>query len=155
MILKLPQIEGKIRELTAIIHAPEDFIPTFGFSNETGLPHIEIQDGHYLLIVSEKGVELLREIFDNADELIFKVVQDISFSMATDLVFQDTYDQNFRDRYLNSQKNIMSKLDLYNTEHVKLKQDTLSTDNNSALNESRKNILLKSNNSKKSMHPPE
>jgi len=148
MLLTLPQIEGKIREFTTIINAPEEFIPTFGFSNQTGLPHIEIQDGCYSLIVSEKGSELSRETFDNADELVFKVLQDISFSMACELVFEDTNDQNFSERFLYIQKNIISKIDLYFGDKVKPKQETLTTENNSALSESRKNTLLKSNNQK-------
>ena len=151
MLLTLPQIEGKIRELAAIIYAPEEFIPTFGFSNQTGLPHIEINDGHYTLIVCENGEELSREIFDDPDELLLKVLHDISFSMACDRVFEDTSDQNFRERLLYAQKNIISKIYLYHGDTIKRKQETLSTENNSALSESRKNILVKSNIKKTSL----
>ena len=151
MILTLPQIEGKIRELTTIISAPEEFIPTFGSSNQSGLSHIEIDDGCYSLIVSEKSVELSRETFDNADELVFKVLQDISYSMACDLVFEGTDDQSFRERFLAAQKHLMSKIDLNYSDTIKPKQEIVSTENNSALSESRKNILLKSNIKKKSL----
>ncbi len=144
MLLTLLQIEGEIREIATIIHAPEEFIPTFGFSNETGLPHIEINDGHYTLIVYENGVELSRELFDDPDELLLKVLHDISFSMACDVVFEDTNDKNFRERFLDAQKNIISKIYLYHSDKVKRKQETLITENNIALSESRKNILVKS-----------
>jgi len=144
MLLTLPQIEGKIRKFAAIIYAPEAYIPTFGSSDQSGLSHIEIHDGCYSLIVNEKGVELSRETFDNADELVFKVLQDISFSMACDLVFEATNDQNFSERLLSAQKNIISKIYLYYSDQVKRKQETLITENNSALSESRKNILIKS-----------
>ena len=144
MLLTLLQIEGEIREIATIIHAPEEFIPTFGFSNETGLPHIEINDGHYTLIVCENGVELSRELFDDPDELLLKVLHDISFSMACDVVFEDTNDKNFRERFLDAQKNIISKIYLYHSDKVKRKQETLITENNIALSESRKNILIKS-----------
>jgi len=151
MILKLPQIEGKIREFAAIIHAPEEFIPTFGFSNQTGLPHIEINDGHYTLIVSENGKELSRERFDDPDELLFKVLHDISFSMACDRVFKDTNYRSFRERFFQAQKNIISKINLYYMDKVKLKQEKLSTEDNIALSESRKSILLKGNINKSSL----
>ncbi|MDX5583686.1 MAG: hypothetical protein QNK20_01985 [Aureibaculum sp.] len=151
MLLTLLQIEGKIREIATIIHTPEEFIPTFGFSNETGLPHIEINDGHYTLIVCENGVELSRELFDDPDELLLKVLHDISFSMACDLVFEDTSDKNFRERFLDAQKNIISKIYLYHSDTVKRKQEIVITENNSALSESRKNILVKSNIKKKSL----
>jgi len=151
MLLTLPQIEGKIRELAAIIDAPEEFIPTFGFSNQTGLLHIEIDSKHYALIVCENGKELSRETFDNADELVFKVLKDISFSMACDRVFEDTNDQNIRERFLQIQKNILSKIYIYHSDTIKRKQEIVSTQNNKALSESRKNILAKSNSNKTSL----
>lgn len=128
MLLTLPQIEGKIREFADIINAPKEFIPTYGFSNQTGLSHIEINDGYYTLIVCENGVELSREIFDDPDELLFKVLHDISFSMACDRVFEDTNYQSFRERFFQAQKNIISKINLYYMDKVKLKQDTLTTE---------------------------
>ena len=151
MLLTLPQIEGKIRELAAVIYAPEEFIPTFGFSNQTGLPHIEIHSKHYSLIVCENGAELSREIFDDPDELILKVFHDISFSMACDLVYEGTNDQNFRERFLSAQKHLMSKINLNYGGTIKRKQESLIPENISALSESRKNILLKSNIKKTSL----
>ena len=151
MLLTLLQIEGKIREFASIINAPEEFIPTFGSSNQTGLPHIEIKRKHYALVVSENDVELSRETFDNADELVFKVLQDISFSMACDLVSEDTNDQNFRERFLEAQKNIISKIYSYQSDEIEHNQEIASTENNSALSESRKNILIQSKTKKKSL----
>jgi hypothetical protein len=143
MLLTLPQIEEKIREYTAIIDTPEEFIPTFGSSNQSGLAHIEINDGCYSLIVNEKGFELSRETFDNVDELIFKVLQDISFSMACDLVFEDTNDKNFRERFLHAQKNLISKVYLYYSDMVNLEKEILTIEDTKALSESRKKTLLK------------
>ena len=151
MLLTLLQIEGRIRELAAIIYAPEEFIPTFGCSNQTGLPHIEISDGQYTVIVCENGVELSRESYDAPDELLNKVLHDISLSMASDLVYEDTNDQNFRERFLEAQKNILSKINRYPIDTEKMEQDTLTKKNTSALNESRKNILIQSKTKKKSL----
>jgi len=128
MILTLPQIEGKIREFAAIIKAPEEFIPTFGVSTETGLPHIEIDERFYSLIVSEKGLEISRDTFEDPDELLFNVLHDISFSMASELVFEDGKTQNYRERFFQEQKNIISKINLFYMEKVKLTQDKLSTE---------------------------
>jgi len=144
MLLTLPEIENKIRELAAIIDAPEEFIPTFGSSNQSGLSHIEIQDGRYALIVCEKGDELSRESYDNADELVFKVLQDISYSMACDLDFEGTEDQSFRERFLDAQNSIMSKVFEYYSENVKRKKEIVNTEDHTALSESRKKILTKS-----------
>ena len=151
MLLTLPQIEGKIRELAAIIDAPDEFIPTFGSSNQSGLSHIEIHSKHYALVVCENDKELSRETFDNADELVFKVLHDISFSMACDLVYEGTNDQNFRERFLSAQKHLMSKIHLYHIDTIKRKQEIVSAENHSALSESRKNILAKRNINKTSL----
>jgi len=153
MILTLPQIEDKIREFAAIMNAPEEFIPTVGSSKQTGLPHIEITNGHYTFIVCEKGEELSRESFDNFDELVFKVVQDISFSMACERVFEDTNDQSYRERFFQVQKHILSKIDVYDTNTIK--ENIATTDDHTALSESRKSVLLKGKTNKASMHPPE
>ena len=134
MLFTLPQIEGKIRKFAAIIDAPEEYIPTFGSTNQSGLPHIEINDGKYTVIVCENDIELSRETFENADELVFKVLQDISFSMASDQVLEDTSDQNFRERFLSVQKNIISKIYLYHGDEVKPKQETLITENTKVYN---------------------
>lgn len=151
MILTLRQIEGKIREYAAIINAPEEFIPTFGSSDQTGLPHIEIEGKHYALVVCENDEELSREKFNNSDELLFKVLHDISFSMACDLVFEDMNDQNFRERFLSAQKNILSKINRYSIDKEKMKHDTLTTNDTGALSKSRKKMLLKSNIKKSSL----
>ena len=151
MLLTLPQVEGKIREFAAIIYAPEEFIPTFGSSNQTGLPHIEIDDRFYSLIVCENGKELTRETFDDPDELLFKVLHDISFSMACDRVFENTNYQSFRERFFQAQKNIISKIALEYMDKVKMKQKKLSTQDNKALSESRKKTLLKSKITNKSL----
>jgi len=151
MLLTLLQIEDEIRELATIINAPEEFIPTIGSSNQSGLAHIEINDGQYTIIVCEDEEELSRESFDNPDELLNKVLHDISFSMACELVSEDTNDRNFRERFLSAQKNILSKIDRYAVDTKKIEQDTLTTKDTNALNESRKNTLLKSNIHKKSL----
>ena len=144
MLLTLFQVERKIREFAAIINAPEEFIPTFGTSNQSGLPHIEIDDGQYMLIVNESGEELSRESFDDPDELLFNVLHDISFSMASDLVLEDTNNQSYKERFFQAQKNIISKINMFYTDKTKLKEDTITTEDTKALSESRKNILLKS-----------
>jgi len=145
MRITLREIENTIREFAAIINAPKEFIPTFGSSNQTGLPHIEIHEGQYIIIVCENGVELTRESFEDPDALVFKVLEDISFSMACDLVYKDTSDQNFRERFLAIQQNFLSKINRYAKykENEKLQQDTITTKKTRALSEYRKKRLLK------------
>tara|TARA_R110002073_G_scaffold4213_3_gene28037 strand:+ start:14739 stop:15134 length:396 start_codon:yes stop_codon:yes gene_type:complete len=129
MLFTLPQIEGKIREFTGIMYAPDEFIPTFGYTTQTGLPHIDIEKGHYLLIVCERGVELSRERFKDPDALLFKVLHDISFSMAFDSIAEDANYQNYKTRLLQTQKNIISKVNGYFVATEKQSQhDSLTTE---------------------------
>ena len=146
MLLTLPQIEGKIREFTNIIYTPEEFIPTFGSSKQTGLAHIEIGSSHYNLIVCEDGKELSREAFYDADKLVLQVLEDISFSMACDRVFQDTNFVSFKERFLKVQGNIMAKIKFHNERTSK--QDQVGTEDSSMLAAERRNILLKSQQNK-------
>lgn len=150
MLLTLPQIESKIREFADIIFAPDEFIPTFGTSNQSGLPHIEIEDGCYKFVVCENGEELVREAFHDPDELLFKVLHDISFSMACDGVLEEAGNQGFKEQFFQSQKNIISKINLFYIEKIKQRQDTITPVDTKELSDTRKKVLLKNNVSKKS-----
>ena len=128
MELTLPQIEGKVREFTHIIHAPEDLIPTFGFSNESGLPHIEINSDTYCLVVSENGKQISKKSTKDPDELLFMIMHTITLSMACERIFNDTNYQNLRMRLFQTQKNIISKINLLYMSKVNLKHDGMQNE---------------------------
>ena len=126
MILTLPQIERKVREFANIIHTAEEFIPTFGYSKNCGLPHVEIVNNTYYLIVLQDGKELSREQTSDADELLFMIMHSITFSMACDRVFENTNYKSFKERLFQSQKNIISKINLTYMQKVKSTHDTIN-----------------------------
>ena len=128
MELTLPQIEGKVREFTHIIHAPEDLIPTFGFSKESGLPHIEIYSDTYCLVVSENGKQISKKSTKDPDELLFMIMHTITLSMACERIFNDTNYQNLRMRLFQTQKNIISKINLLYMSKVNLKHDGMQNE---------------------------
>ena len=128
MELTLPQIEGKVREFTHIIHAPEDLIPTFGFSNESGLPHIEINSDTYCLVVSENGKQISKKSTKDPDELLFMIMHTITLSMACERIFNDTNYQNLRMRLFQTQKNIISKINLSYMSKINLKQEGIQNE---------------------------
>ena len=128
MELTLSQIEGKVREFTHIIHAPEDLIPTFGFSNESGLPHIEIYNDTYCLVVSENGKQISKKSTKDPDELLFMIMHTITLSMACERIFNDTNYQNLRMRLFQTQKNIISKINLSFMSKIKLKHDGMQNE---------------------------
>ena len=128
MQLTLLQIEGKVREFTHIIHTPEDLIPTFGFSNDSGLPHVEIYNDTYYLIVSENGTQISNKSTKDPEELLFMIMHTITLSMACEHIFNDTNYQSLRKRLFQLQKSIMSKIDLSYTSKIKLNQDGMQNE---------------------------
>ena len=125
MQLTLQQIEGKVREFAHIINAPQDFIPTFGYSNESGLPHIEIQNDTYYLVVSENGQQVSKKNTKDPDELLFMIIDTITLSMACERMKSDTNYESLIMRLFQAQKNIISKINLSYMRKTKLKHDTM------------------------------
>ncbi len=128
MELTLPQIEGKVREFAYIINAPEDLIPTFGYSKESGLPHIEIYNETYYLLVSENGNQLSKKSTTDPDELLFMIMHTVSMSMACERMALQIGNESFRLRFFQAQKNIMSKINLSYASRVKLKSEAMQSE---------------------------
>jgi len=125
MQLTLPQIEGKVREFSSIIDAPEDYIPTFGYSRESGLPHVEIFKESYYLMVSENGNLISEKSTKDPDELLFMIMHSITLSMACERMVNDTNYQSYRMRLFQAQKNIISKINLSYMDKIKDKQESI------------------------------
>jgi hypothetical protein len=52
-------------------------LPTYGYSEETGKPHIEADGTFYYYVQSERGGEFLRWRSDSFDELLFVIFRDV------------------------------------------------------------------------------
>ena len=128
MELTLPQIEGKVREFAQVIFAPQDLIPTFGYSKESGLPHVEISNEMYHLVVSENGKQISKESTEDADELLFMIIHTISLSMACERVESHSNYESLRMRLFQAQKNIISKINLSYMDRIKMKHDRMRTE---------------------------
>ncbi len=128
MQLTLPQIEGKVREFAYVITAPEDFIPTFGYSKESGLPHIEIYNETYYLVVSEKGNQISKKSTKDPDEILFMIMHTITMSMACERIANNINYESCRKRFFQVQKNIMSKINLSYMNRVELKQEVMQSE---------------------------
>lgn len=53
-------------------------------AQHNGAPHIEIIDGAHHHVVTERGLELEREIYHDKDDLLYRLVLDASFWMAVE-----------------------------------------------------------------------
>lgn len=79
--LNLPALQAVVEALADRIEAPSHSLPSYGISDQTGRPHIEIsQVYHY--VVAERGSEHSRAVTAELDLLLYWVFQDVMSQMA-------------------------------------------------------------------------
>jgi hypothetical protein len=78
----LAQLRAVVEKLAARIEAPESVLPTYGASENSARPHIEI-DGRYHFVVVERGLELLRRTTMDLDEILYWIFDDVTSSLAS------------------------------------------------------------------------
>jgi len=83
MLLALSDVENKIAELAKKIGAAQGILPTYGYSEQTGRPHIEINPQGYHYVAAERGQESERHTTFDLDELLYWVFADVAFGIAT------------------------------------------------------------------------
>lgn len=81
----LIRVKNKVEELTEIIKAPTELLPTYETSKDFAHPHIELDNiGLYNYIIVERGQELERKTTSNLNELLYWIFNDVTFTMACD-----------------------------------------------------------------------
>ena len=81
-LLRLKQIESEVERLALRIGASNNVLPTFGFSEQFGRPHIEVDGSGYHYVVAERGEELKRLTTQSLDDLLYNVFQSVTFTLA-------------------------------------------------------------------------
>jgi hypothetical protein len=84
MDAELAAIKDRIDTLGRIIGAPAYPLPTYGVSDQTGRPHIEVDDRGVHFVVAERGSEFMRHTSAELDEILYLVLQGVTFEMACD-----------------------------------------------------------------------
>lgn len=82
MMLTLTEIESRVKKQAAVIGAPAETLPTFGRSEQSGRPHIEVDSNGYHYVIAERGQELERHTTPDIDELLYLIFQWITFELA-------------------------------------------------------------------------
>jgi len=82
-LTSLNSIKARVNELAKTVDAPTEYLPTYGTSQQTGMPHIEV-DHLYYWVVCERGSELERRSTNDLDELLYWIFSSVTFTMATD-----------------------------------------------------------------------
>jgi hypothetical protein len=81
-MLTLSEIEIKVYELAQKIGAPQNTLPTYGFSEQTDRPHVEISSLTYSYVVAQSGQEVSRYATRDIDQLLYKILVDVTFGLA-------------------------------------------------------------------------
>jgi hypothetical protein len=75
-------LKSRIVALAREIDVPDYLLPTFGYSEENGRPHIELRDGEFHLVMEERGKEYGRFTTTSLDDLLYHVFRDATYSTA-------------------------------------------------------------------------
>jgi hypothetical protein len=78
----LNEIKTEVSRLAAQIGAPVDLLPTYGYSDDSARPHIEVDSRGYHYVVVERGEELSRVTTVELDELLYCIFKDVTFDLA-------------------------------------------------------------------------
>ena len=82
MILKLSQIKYRVEKLAKIIEVPRGKLPTFGYSEQSGRSHIEVDSSGYHYVNAERGYEFERHTTIDLDELLYMIFASVTFSLS-------------------------------------------------------------------------
>jgi len=78
----LSEIKARVDQLAERIGAPQDALPTYGYSEHTARPHVEVDPGGYHFIIVERGEELERHTTPELDELLYQIFTNVTFSLS-------------------------------------------------------------------------
>ena len=81
-MLTLSEIEVKVNELAQKIGAPQNILPTYGYSEQTARPHIEVDSWAYYYVVAQSGQEVSRYTTLDIDQLLYKIFADVTLMLS-------------------------------------------------------------------------
>lgn len=107
--MTLADVKKQVDTLGERIHAPQTLWPTYGYSVDGALPHIELDSsGNFHFVVVERGRELERRTTAILDELLFWIFDTITFSMACTFELQNrNRAQDFRRILFSKQEELL------------------------------------------------
>jgi hypothetical protein len=83
-MLTLSEIEAQVNQLAQKIGAPQNILPTYGYSEQTARPHVEVSPVVYYYVIAERGQEISRYTAFEIDELFYKIFSDVTFTLSTE-----------------------------------------------------------------------
>ena len=114
MEMTLADVKEQVDTLGERINAPQTLLPTYGYSADGALPHIEIDgSGNFHFVVVERGRELERRTTAVLDELLFWIFDTITFSMACAFELKNrNKSQDFRRILFSKQEELLGGINI-------------------------------------------
>ena len=126
MQLTLSEIKQMVDQLAEKIGAPQSSLPTYGYSTQTGRPHIEVDSKDYHFVVAERGQENRRLTTPDIDDLLYDIFQSVTFGLACSYELDHRIrGQDFRRMMFERQEELLWQLspqwrDRRRTEHAQI-----------------------------------
>jgi hypothetical protein len=107
----LLEVKTIIEGLAEKIGAPLNMLPTYGYSEETARPEIQLDASGYHFVVSERGQETERHTTFDLDEILYDVFDGVTFAMACTYELNHRLEgQDFRRILFSYQEGLMTQL---------------------------------------------
>jgi hypothetical protein len=120
----LLEVKSIIEGLAEKIGASPNMLPTYGYSEETARPEIQLDSRGYHFVVSERGHETERHITFDLDEILYEVFDGVTFALACTYELNHRIEgQDFRRILFTYQEDLMAQLSPAWAERNKLERD--------------------------------
>jgi hypothetical protein len=103
-------LKSRMVALAREIDVPDHLLPTFGYSEQNGRPHIELRDGEFHLVMEERGQEYGRFTTTSLDDLLYHVFRDATYSTAAARLRVSQLTSSSRRAILRSQIDLLERV---------------------------------------------
>ncbi len=108
-------LQGRYTQLCGLL-AP--YKPRYSSQSEVqtrpgddGSPHIELVDGKYNYVITERGSELERKVAQSEDELLYWLMDDVTTGIALQFELQNRIpSEDFRRQYFSKNVDLLTRL---------------------------------------------
>ena len=89
MTLTLPELKAQIDPIAEKLGVSQNILPTYGYSEQSGHPHLEVDSNGYHYVHAERGYEFERYSTFDLNELLYKIFAGVTFGLASSYEFKN------------------------------------------------------------------
>ena len=111
-LFSISTIREKVKEYGKKINAPKKLLTIRSTTNGMGTPHIEIDEGGYHYVVSERGTEFRHDTTRELHTLLYWIFKGIVFQMASEYeLIHRKSEEDYRKVLFSKTLDLFEKLD--------------------------------------------